>query len=91
MEFIKTVLGGGVLKNVRLVIFLEPKTYLELINEAKHYKIVAKTDSQLIRAIIFKFINDMPMLTLEIESLKKALAKKNIALDAFMEKQKVKK
>ena len=85
----KTVIGGGVLKNVKLTVFLEAKTYLELVNEARHYNIIAKTDSQLIGKIVFKFIHDMPMLILEIESLKKALAEKNVALDNFMEKKKV--
>lgn len=69
----KTILGGVVSQNVKLVVFLDPKTYLEVINEAKSYNIIAKTDSQLIRKILKLFFQDMPMKQMLIEQQKTAL------------------
>lgn len=81
MEYMKTILGGAVMKNVKLVVFLDTRVYMELIAEAKSYDIVAKTDSQLIGKIIHKFINDMPMYDLQIEQLKKGLANKTVIIE----------
>jgi hypothetical protein len=59
-------LGGVMAKSVRITAFLEPKTYLELINEAKTKGITAKTDSGLLNKIIYYFVNEVPGLTIDI-------------------------
>ena len=89
-KLIKTVMGGVVAKNMRMTVFLSPREYLELVEEAKHYNIAAKNDSQLISKILYKFINEMPMLTVQIRTLKDALIKKNVIIDQLRQ-EKVKK
>ena len=82
-----TELGGAMAKNVKLQVFLEPTTYLELVNEARNVGITAKTDSELIRKILYRFFQDLPMLTLQVESLKKACAEKNVIIEKLQEAQ----
>ena len=64
---IKTMLGGVVARNVKMQVFIDPKLYLEVISEAKHYNINPKNDSELIRKILNLFLKEMPMKTIIIE------------------------
>lgn len=81
---IKTVMGGIVAKNVKLQVFLEPKMYLELVNEAKRQDIKAKTDSGLICSILNKFlysIDEISALRLQIEQLRKGIANRTSIIE----------
>lgn len=85
-ELVKNILGGLVVKSIRLVVFLEPKTYMELVTEAKTYQITARTDSELINKIIGKFLHEMPILTLQLEQIKQANAKKKVIIEELESK-----
>jgi regulator of replication initiation timing len=80
MKYIKTIIGGIVVKSIRLQVLLDLKAYLELITEAKRMKIEAKNDSQLIQKVIAVFINEIPIIQLENERLKAAVAQKNVLI-----------
>lgn len=87
-EIIKNVGYGIVAKNVRLSVFMTPKRYMEMVTEARSYKINAKSDSEVINRIIDIFIEDIPVLKIEREQMKVALAQKN---EVILQLQKAKK
>ena len=76
-DIIKTVGYGIVAKNVRISVFMSPKRYMEMVNEAREYKINAKSDSEVVNRILDIFIDDLPIINLERDRLKGAIAQKN--------------
>lgn len=81
-------LGGVMAKTVRVSVFLEPKTYMEIVNEAHKAGITHRNDSELIRKIIYKFfqsILEIEGLNFKIEKLTKANAEKKTIIEALQD------
>lgn len=79
---VKNVVGSGSMaKSIKLQVFMTPKKYMEIVNEARVYNIVNKTDSGLIDGILDKFLSDLPLLRLERDRMKAALTEKNAVID----------
>lgn len=74
---VKSILGGIVARNVKMQVFIDPKTYLELITEAKHWGIKIKNDSGLINNLIHIFLEQYPLDKITIEQQRRALEDKN--------------
>lgn len=77
MQYIKNVGYGIVARSVKLQVFLTPQKYLEVVNEAKSYKVNAKTDSELINRVLEIFLTRLPIIRLENDRIKAALIEKN--------------
>jgi len=83
-KLIKNIIGGGAMaKSVMLRVFLEPKTYLELVAEAKNYNIPSRTDSELVGNMLKSFLHIMPVKQIEIEQLRRANDKKQAVIETF--------
>lgn len=79
-KIVKFVGYGLMSKSVKLQVFLSPKKYMEMVNEARVYKINARTDSQLFNSIIDIFLEQLPILKLENERIKAAIVEKNATI-----------
>lgn len=87
MKIVRNIIGcGNIAKSVRLQIFLDAKMYFEILQEAKALDIKWRNDSELIRKILFKFFNDLPMQTLQIETLKQQKAQLQSVIDELEHK-----
>lgn len=79
-QLIKTVLGGVIVKNMRLVVFLDPKEYMQTLETSKGLGISAKTDSQLLNKVCFAF-NDIPFLRMKNDTLQIENRNKDCIID----------
>jgi hypothetical protein len=73
-------------RNYCLQVFLEPKQYIEILQEAKATGITFKNDSELIRKILNVFYNDFPALKMQNEALKKAISQRDAIISEMEEK-----
>lgn len=87
---IKNVGYGIVSRSVKMQVFVSPETYLEIVNEARAYKLQYRSDSELINWVVSIFLKDLPLLRLERDRMKEALAQKNEIINKLQEVKKVK-
>jgi hypothetical protein len=54
-------------KDVKLQVFLDAKQYFELLGEAQAYQITAKSGSELIRKLLYYYLDRYPILTAQLD------------------------
>jgi len=72
-------------KTLRIQVLMDPRQYIEAVNQAQQYKIKAKNDSQLLTRIVELFLNEIPANRLFVEQLKQAIDKKNAVISDLQE------